>query len=291
MFRYVISILFLATLMVACSGGGGQSENPQEPEPQVADLQTSVPEPTYVANSPALAYFNLINQIRQEHGLGLLAQSTQLDEVARRHAAYLDASASGNELVTGIEDPQKSGFSGVSAQDRCDLLSYEGTCLLTELWSEMFFIFRPTPYLGLQILNQGVRQVGIAMHSTVLFTGMYNGPEIQMAVPSGMTRQRQAAGFVLVARLWGGVHVQINEGETLIHDALHVWDALGNEIAGTVLTAQTDPNHRVPGHALMFLPATGGLNCDGGTYTIHFSGMRNGVPFSVTRSLAPDQFC
>lgn len=155
------------------------------------------------------------------------------------------------------------------------------------------FLQRPSPYLGLILLAQGPRQLGLAMHLTALFTGQTNGPEIQLALPSGSTPQHQAPDFLLVTELWGVFHIQVNAGERLTVDSFRVRDASGRELAGDILVESTDPMRRLPVHAAMFVLTSDRVACDGRTYTVQFEGKRNGVPFSLTRNLAiaPYLYC
>jgi hypothetical protein len=281
-------ILFTCCIaLTACGGGddssptnGGGDNGSTGP-----DIQTTVPEPTYPAGSGESTYFQFINQVRQQLGMGLLAQNPLLDTVSRNHARYLDSSGTSDEIVSGIEDPAKPNFSGAAAQDRCVAVGYSGLCPQTSMWSEAIYQEHPSPYLGLTILSQGARQIGLAMHTTALFTGTFNGPEVQLGFPAGTTPQKQAAGYVMSTHLWGAFHVQINEGETLIVDAFHIWNALGQEVVGDILTNGTDPLRRVPPHAVMLVPSSGSVRCDGSTYSIYLAGKRDGVPFTHTRSL------
>lgn len=285
MSRYTFSIILFAIAITACNGGGGTGSNDGGGHTAESDLQISVPTPSYLMGSVELVYFNFINQLRQQLGLGLLAQNTLLDMAAGNHAKYLDLSGTSEEIASGMESPQNTNFTGVTAQDRCNHVGYSGECPQTGMWSEVYFMAHPSSYLGLLALTQGARQMGMAMHSTLLFTGMSNGPEIQLGWPSGIPPQRQAAGFHLVTQLWGAFHVQINEGETLTVDAFQVWDALGHEITGDILTSATDPLHHVPTHAVMLVPTSGSLVCDGSVYSVYLTGKRDGVPFTLTRSL------
>ncbi|BDT60186.1 hypothetical protein MasN3_36800 [Massilia varians] len=91
-----------AVVLSACGGGGGERGSPSppvstNPTPPVVtsppatpeqDLQTSVPIPTYAANSEELAFFNAYNEFRSQAGLGKLAQNTKLDLAAKNHLNY-----------------------------------------------------------------------------------------------------------------------------------------------------------------------------------------------------------
>lgn len=297
-----IATIILTLSIAGCggSGNGGAGTPPGGGDagggnpPQTPDLQTSVPAPTYPADSEAFWYFETINQQRQQLGLGLLAQNAQLDAATKNHAAYLYAAFTQEEIASGLETPGKKGFTGVTAQDRCNYVGYPGTCAQNDMWSEIYFTSRPSPYQGLLALRQGARQIGITMYHTSLFGGMSNGPEIQLGHPAGSTPQRQGPDFLLVAQLWGAIHVHINEGETLTVETFKVLGPSGQEMAGEVLTSANDPRQRVPANAAMFVPTPGWFDCEaGGTYVVNFSGKRGNVPFSLTRglTLGPYPFC
>lgn len=280
-------ILFISCITLSACGGddsspadGGENNGNTEP-----DIQTTVPVSTYLADSGESTYFHFINQVRQQLGMGLLAQNPLLDNVSKNHARYVDSSGTSDEIDSGIEDPEKPHFSGATAQDRCVAAGYSGQCPQTAMWSEASFPEHPSPYLGLTILSQGARQIGLAIHSTFLFGGTQNGPEVQLGFPDGTTLQKQAPGYVMATQLWGAFHVQINEGETLTVDAFHVWNAFGQEIVGNFLTNSTDPLQRVPPHAVMLVPSPGSVRCDGSTYSIYLAGKRDGVPFTYSHNL------
>jgi hypothetical protein len=268
-----------ALFVTALAGCGGDSNSPNIDT--IQDIQTTVPSPTYAPNSSESNLFQFINDHRKQLGLGLLAQSTYLDAAARNHVNYLDTSGSEEEIISGIESASKDFYTGDTAQDRCNFVAYQGTCPQKGMWSEVTFLEHPSPYLALVALTQGSRQIGLAMHSTSLSTGMINGPELQLGYPSGTTPQRQQNNFLLATQLWGAFHVQINEGEILTVDTFQVIGPTGQDILGDVLTSTNDPLMRVPSHAAMFVPTSSGIACDSSVYTVSFSGKRNGVPFTL----------
>lgn len=291
MHKLSMTVALLTTILIGCDEG--DSNTPDTGGAPSQDLQTTVPMPTYPEYTGEFAFFNFVNGLRQQLGLGLLAQSTMLDTVAKNHAHYLDSSGTGDEIVSGIENVQNSYFTGATTQDRCSFVGYAGACPQTGMWSEVSFLMHPSPYLGLLVLTQGTRQIGISMHSAFLFTGMTNGPEVQLGYPAGTTPQRQPDNFIVATQLWGAFHIQVNEGETLSVDTFQVRDSIGNEISGDLVTSSTDPRMRVPAHAAMFVPTPDGLACNGGVYSVYFSGKRNGTPFTLTRNLTltPYLYC
>lgn len=97
------------------------------PNCTVLPLQTSVPAPTYLPNSVELQAFNEVNAVRQKLGLGLWAQSKELDTAAKNHVNYIsmnmpnDLSAYGHNEIQG-----KSGFTGGGPGDRARFAGFTG---------------------------------------------------------------------------------------------------------------------------------------------------------------------
>jgi hypothetical protein len=244
-------------------------------------LQTSVPTATYAAASQELSYFTRINAFRQANGLGLLAQNALLDEAVRNHVAYFEHVQSGDTI---IEAPANTGFTGATPQDRCDHVGYAGTCEQTAMWPEISYLGVPSRYIGQLVVEQGEREIGIAMTASCLvITGMACGPQIQLGLANGATPQRQADGFLLIAGLWTSLHVQINEGETLEVSSLQLRDTANNAVAGQLLSHANDSTGRIPPHAIVFSP-TSGWQC-GAKFTVDIVATRNGTPFSVNREV------
>jgi hypothetical protein len=284
-----VSTLFaiLGLAIGGCGGGGGGGDDSPTPPPappgNASGLQTSVPAPTYASGSLELSYFERINAFRQANGLGLLAQSTTLDQVATNHAAYLDSHDSQAEYPRGLEMPGYSGFTGETAQDRCDHAGYAGTCLQTAMWSQPPFVLVPSVYLGLLVLEQGEREIGITVPGCMVFGGQSCGLQIQLGLPAGTAPQQQEDDFVLVTGLWSAIHIQIKEGETLAILGLLVTDADSNFVTGDLMTSSNDPQHRVAAHAAIFVPSSR-PTC-GATYNIDMTGVRQGLVFYDTRRI------
>jgi uncharacterized protein YkwD len=138
-----LSIL-IVLILSACGGGNGGVSTPAAVTPQVtciapqvltngvcvtpaptvtpAKLQTSVPTPTYLAGSEELAAFNEFNGFRKMMGLGLAAQDLRLDLAAKNHANYIGL----NQILAHVEDPLKSGYTGVYPLDRQRFAGYAG---------------------------------------------------------------------------------------------------------------------------------------------------------------------
>jgi len=141
-------IAVIPMLVSACGGGGDNSAHPPRattPTPLVVvtppvttlaqDLQTTVPAPSYAANSEALAFFNAFNTVRAQLGLGLLAESVKLNTAAANHGAYqaqnLELDLFATDSATGrpafhIESQGRPGFTGVQELDRAKYAQYAG---------------------------------------------------------------------------------------------------------------------------------------------------------------------
>lgn len=130
--------VLLWVLFTGC-GGGGESGNDVSESPPPADIQTSVSAPLYPADSSELMFFNFVNSVRQQIGLGLLALNAQLDQAVTNHARYLDSGGGSEEIESGLENSQKTHFTGVTSQDRCNHTGYRGECPQEAAWSEVAF--------------------------------------------------------------------------------------------------------------------------------------------------------
>jgi uncharacterized protein YkwD len=131
-FRHLIAVAVLLAL-AACGGGGGGTDAPTQPStpsdvaPAAGTLQSSVSPLTYTAGSVQESAFAALNQARQRAGVGLLAQSTQIDVAAQAHASYINANqtVTHDEVATGVgyyeatpaSRVAKSGFVASSASE------------------------------------------------------------------------------------------------------------------------------------------------------------------------------
>ncbi|MHB8951176.1 MAG: CAP domain-containing protein, partial [Rhodoferax sp.] len=114
-----------AALLAACGGGDESALAPRNPAPVVppvtapqavlaSTIVTSVPAPTYAADSEELVAFNVLNAQRAHCGFGLLAQDTKIDVAAKNHASYLIL----NHLQGHYQASGDLGFTGVTPADR-----------------------------------------------------------------------------------------------------------------------------------------------------------------------------
>ena len=120
----------LTGVLVACGGGGGDDA----PAPPAAPTPSPAPAPTPSApiaaqltvptpvgyDADRLAAFNRLNEIRLSAGLGMLAQSTRMDQAAQAHAEWMVANDSfTHEEVVGTVD-----FTGVDWAERDEAFGY-----------------------------------------------------------------------------------------------------------------------------------------------------------------------
>lgn len=152
------AMAFLAAILSACGGGGSGTTNtngptpvanapttpvqaipvPTTPAPTVtaADLQTTVPTPTYAVGSQELGFFNMLNEFRTRLGLGMVAQTVTLDTANHNHLQYMltnsDVNFSDIDPKTGVaymheEDSTRPGFTGTAALERAKFAKYSGS--------------------------------------------------------------------------------------------------------------------------------------------------------------------
>ena len=95
-------------------------------EPIKKALQTTIPTPSYPAASLELKVFNALNNERATCGVGLQSQSPILDLAAAKHAEYMKLRWEEGGDSAHTEEPSKSGFYGVSPNDRAVTAGYQG---------------------------------------------------------------------------------------------------------------------------------------------------------------------
>jgi uncharacterized protein YkwD len=130
-FKLAWIVATTALLLSACGGGsdGGAAPSsgsaspttgtsPNAPTPSASALppQTSVPAPSYVANSTSAQIYSVINDYRQALGVGLMKQDVALDAAAVAHANY-EATNLSSGAIQGYahnENPSLPSFTGAS---------------------------------------------------------------------------------------------------------------------------------------------------------------------------------
>ena len=140
LFRLAAAAALIATVMslTACGGGGGDPPPPPSPPPAptpaptpLAPIAAQLSVPTPVGyDADRLAAFNRLNEIRLSAGLGMLAQSTAMDQAAQAHAEWMIA----NNSFTHEESIGTPGFTGEDFPTRDEAFGYvpvEGTEVMT----------------------------------------------------------------------------------------------------------------------------------------------------------------
>ncbi len=130
LFRLAAGAALLAALMslTACGGGGAAPAPPPPPAPPPAPVpaptapiaaQLSVLTPVGY-DADRLAAFNRLNELRLSAGLGMLAQSTAMDQAAQAHAEWMIA----NDSFTHEEIAGTPGFTGLNWPRRDETFGY-----------------------------------------------------------------------------------------------------------------------------------------------------------------------
>jgi len=133
----VAALIAAGFSLTACGGGGaaGAPEPPPPPPPPAPApttpiaAQLSVPTPVGY-DADRLAAFNRLNEIRLSAGLGMLAQSTAMDQAAQAHAEWMIA----NDAFTHEETAGTPGFTGTNWARRDEAFGYvpvEGAEVMT----------------------------------------------------------------------------------------------------------------------------------------------------------------
>lgn len=203
-FQNNTAVAVIVVLISACGGGGGGSSptvpvgtgqgsgntaptgptGPTGPVVTPGDLQTNVPAWTYGQSSEQAAYITALNNFRARIGLGLLAQSAQLDTAAQNHLAYVLANDVNNggtvnmsaiDPSTGrnffhIENANSQLFTGVQELDRAKAVGYAGAYVGEEGMfgggkgaEAAFASVASTIYHRAGLMYQGIRDFGIAV--------------------------------------------------------------------------------------------------------------------------------
>jgi uncharacterized protein YkwD len=187
----------VATLVSACSGGGGSTVSaptapttpttptgPTAPIVTPGDTQTTVPALTYAPGSQEFQFVTALNAFRSQVGLGLLAQNAKLDTASANHLGYLltnDINNGGTvnlntfDPVTGrsmlhIENPLLLKFTGVQEADRAKFASYDGSYTGEEVTfgggqggAVALGTLVQTVYHRAGLMLQNVREIGAAV--------------------------------------------------------------------------------------------------------------------------------
>lgn len=191
----IAAAVAVATLISACGGSGGNTAvatptgpttptTPTGPAVTPGDTQTTIPVPTYAANSQEYAFLSALNDFRSKVGLGLLAQNTKLDTASANHLSYLitnDVNNGGTvnfnsyDPATGrsmlhIENGALAKFTGVQESDRAKFAGYDGSYTGEEVTfggnqggAAAFGTLAQTVYHRAGLMLQNVREIGVAV--------------------------------------------------------------------------------------------------------------------------------
>lgn len=210
-----VSVLTILTITLSACGGGsggdGSSSTPvaTNPTPPVvvtppptitpANLQTTVPASTYAATSDELAFFNAFNDFRAKVGLGLLAQSKELDLASANHLNYLltNSDIDFSKVSAHDETATRPGFTGVNSLERAKFAKYAGTFTAEQISNAYrgdgalaMHRLLATVYHRATMMHQGARDVGVKV-------GANEGRDVVMVLGGTQGNfQRNASDFV-----------------------------------------------------------------------------------------------
>ena len=303
----------LTGVLVACGGGGGGDTPAPPPAPTPAPAPAPTPSapiaaqltvPTPVGyDADRLAAFNRLNEIRLSAGLGMLAQSTEMDQAAQAHAQWMVANDSfTHEEVVGSVD-----FTGVNWADRDEAFGYvpvEGDELIASGLHGA---------AGVDLLVNGVyHRAGILAFEPVdVGVGWFAGMSTNVSMPLvlditrpgtdatrglGQSAQPSIDGVAIwpldgaqgvpfrlgleipnpvpsedVLSLGTPVSMTVEESKTIASVSFVITNgATGAVVPAQLLTNQNDPNLLVPESFVAVIPLV--LLDPGTTYTVVFSG-------------------
>jgi len=165
-------------------------------------IYTTVPTATYQSNSAEMAFFQAINTMRSQAGLGLYAQNSAVDRAAQAHADYLRLNLtatmggidpSTGELYAHSEDVGQPGFIGALPTDRVNNEGYKG--FASEVASisvkDSPFIIPDTPAVGLDAFDDLMRTV---YHREGMMDDQFQDIGIGYATPSNLVVDLAARG-------------------------------------------------------------------------------------------------
>lgn len=260
--------LIISTLLLSACGGGSDEPPPAPAPSQPTNPQpvTSVPLPTYT-DAYRLDAFNRINEVRRLTGLGLLAQSTQLDTAAVNHANYVVI----NHAYGHTETYGMPGFTGQDLVSRLPAAGYvamysqevlAGNLALTgakTVDSLMSGVYHRLPFLDYQFVDVGM---GRAAYPDTPNSGAFlmefayrnsPGPQGAPAVPyviwplNGSTIDRLTLDPESPSPPGQGYPVSINVDSILGVQKFELREAGSSTLVPAfVLTSATDANLKTP---------------------------------------------
>ena len=296
----------LTGVLVACGGGGDAPAPPSAPTPSPAPApiaaQLTVPTPVgYDADH--LAAFNRLNEIRFSAGLGMLAQSTRMDQAAQAHADWMVA----NDSFTHDEVVGTVDFTGVNWAERDEAFGYvpvEGDELIASTSHGA---------AGVDLLVNGVyHRAGILAFEPVdVGVGWSDGISMNVSMPLvlditrpgtdairglGQSAQPSIDGVAIwpldgaegvpvrlgleipnpvpsedVLSLGTPASITVEESKSITSGSFVITNSVtGAVVPAQLLTNQNDPNLLMPESFVAVVPLT--ALASGTTYTVAFSG-------------------
>lgn len=328
-----IATVSLVSALAACGGGGDGGtatsgttpSNPSTPTTTVPTSTapvTSVPASTYASSDQRSTLFTLMNNYRQQMGVGQLTQDPLMDVAAQAHADYLNTNG-----TTGghVEDSTKPGFYAAYPRDRATKAGVAAATWVGEMVSgtgtaSACLSGMTNSVYHLQALTSNAETIGLGFNTYCVFdmgttTGETGTPTLN-AIPVGGGQQMPANAIAYspldnetVDKAMGGESPQpapdiANPGHPIMvrvradvaSDVLSVTsftlvDSLGAAVPGRILIA---PNAQ--GASTSSAVTDSGLNPGVAfflplsplgsqkTYTATFSGARNGTAISKSWS-------
>lgn len=205
-----IGLVSITAALAACGGGTeipAYNGNTYVPTNGATPLVTSVPTPSYAANSEELAAFNLLNAERQRCGFGLLAQNTHLDQASQAHADWILI----NGVASHTETQGTPGYTGNASEDRIAATGYaqigqfdsqddfgakSGSANKTGFGAITVRDLLNAPYHAASVLD-GFKELGISVRSSAEISVPYTSAIIAQFNPAYKYvdgRQQPAAG-------------------------------------------------------------------------------------------------
>lgn len=327
LFRGLAGMAVLDSLH-GCGGAGATSPSPT-PEPSPPPAPTPSPPPPsgpiaaqMTVSTPVgydtdrLAAFDRLNEIRLSAGLGLLAQSTPLDQAAQAHAAWIIA----NDSFTHEEASGSPGFTGAHWWDRAEAAGYvpvEGDELIaapargaTGVDALVNSVYHRAGLLAFEPVDVGIGWAGgsaadVAMPLVIEVTRPGSDPVRglgQSAQPSidGVSLWPTSGAIDLPLRLGNEspnpvptqdvstlglpISLIVDEETTIGVDAFVVSIATsGIAVPGRILTSATDPNALLPRSFAAFVPLM--PLAPGTTYLVSFTGSATGFLTGARRAI------
>ena len=292
------------------------------PTPNPNALQSTVPLPSYTNTSIQSSIFNEINTVRQQYGVGLVAQNTLLDQAAQSHINYLSINTpsgtapssfhievTGNPDFTGIMPSDRIAAAGYVARSTAEVgAAYIGSGGSTIPGSAFVDGWMAAPYHRIDILLPN-RELGIGYAvsgsgaktetfatvdfatQSVVNNQLPTNNWLGIWPPANATNIRYGFGYEVPNPIPENngvcagypVSVQAPPGVALQVASFTLNETLsGASISVKQLTSATDPNNELPNNTVVIIPYAT-LKLNT-VYTAIFAGMANGQSVALNWS-------